>query len=397
MATKRTKQPANDTSPGTPGAHVWAFRARFRKSAFGWKSQPAITRVREAVSEIKKVAKKDPLLGAEGAVLFLERVSPALANVDSSSGSIGSAVSGAIEALVPILANAPAHERTREAWLERLREAHQNDDIPYIERLGDHWGDLCVTKAIASRAADGLLGITRRALSTDPAVRGHYHGTIMCLAALFRAERYAEIIELLANEKFWPYKRWTVKALAAMGKKTEAIRLAETSRGPWTDDFDVERICEEILLSAGMSDEAFTRYAARANRAGTYLATFRAVEKKYPTKSAQEVLALLVASMPGEEGKWFAAAKDAGLFAEAIDLATRTPCDPRTLARAARDHAETEPSFAIEAGLAAIDPSMKRRPAPFGADGARLRVRARARRRLRPRARARRRRSRSAR
>lgn len=33
-----------------------AFRARFRANAFGWKSQPAITRVREAVAEIKKVA-----------------------------------------------------------------------------------------------------------------------------------------------------------------------------------------------------------------------------------------------------------------------------------------------------------------------------------------------------
>ena len=69
--------------------HPWAFRARFRANAFGWKSQPAIARVREAVAEIKKVAKSDPLLAAEGAVLFLERVSPALAHVDSSSGAIG--------------------------------------------------------------------------------------------------------------------------------------------------------------------------------------------------------------------------------------------------------------------------------------------------------------------
>lgn len=69
---------------------------RFRANAFGWKSQPSITRVREAVAEIKKVAKKEPVLGAEGAVLFLERVSGALAHVDSSSGSMGSAVNRAI-------------------------------------------------------------------------------------------------------------------------------------------------------------------------------------------------------------------------------------------------------------------------------------------------------------
>lgn len=57
---------------------------------------------------------------------------------------------------------------------------------------------------------------------------------------------------------------------------------------------------------------------------------------------------------PGEEGKWFAAAKDAGLYDEALALAGRTPCDPRTLTRAARDDAETEPAFAVGAGLLAL-------------------------------------------
>ena len=86
--------PANDVelaplrSP-KPAVHAWAFRARFRANAFGWKSQPAITRVREAVAEMKKVAKKEPLVAAEGAALFLERVSPALAHVDSRSRTTG--------------------------------------------------------------------------------------------------------------------------------------------------------------------------------------------------------------------------------------------------------------------------------------------------------------------
>ena len=66
--------------------HRWQFAARFRRNAFGWRSQPAIQRVREAVSEIKRVARRDPVLGAEGSVLFLEKVSGALEQVDSSSG-----------------------------------------------------------------------------------------------------------------------------------------------------------------------------------------------------------------------------------------------------------------------------------------------------------------------
>jgi hypothetical protein len=75
--------------------HKWTFRARFRRSAFGWRSQPAIKRIKEAVSEIKKAARKDPVMGAEGAVLFLEKLSPALEQVDSSSGAIGTAVNNA--------------------------------------------------------------------------------------------------------------------------------------------------------------------------------------------------------------------------------------------------------------------------------------------------------------
>jgi hypothetical protein len=66
------------------------------------------------------------------------------------------------------------------------------------------------------------------------------------------------------------------------------------------------------------------------------------------------VLGNLVATTPGNEGKWFATAKEVGLFDEAIRLASLTPCDPKTLTRAARDFAEARPEFAVEAGLAAL-------------------------------------------
>ena len=36
-------------------------------------SQPAIKRIKKAVSEIKKAACKAPVLGGEGAVLFIEK------------------------------------------------------------------------------------------------------------------------------------------------------------------------------------------------------------------------------------------------------------------------------------------------------------------------------------
>ena len=334
--------------------HAWQFKARFRRRAFGWKSQPAIKRVKEAVSEIKKVARKDPVQAAEGAVVFLEKVSPALEHVDSSSGAIGTAVNKAIADLVPIIAGAPADAGTHQAWLERLFDAHAADEIPYIELLADHWGELCASKQLASTWADRLIDTVRLALGPDRRARGHFHETSACLSALFAAERYDELIDLLKGEIFWPYKSWAVKALIAQGKKAEAIRYAESCRDPRAGDHDIDRLCEEILLSSGMADEAYRRYGLTANRARTYLAWFRAVVKKYPGKRPTEVLADLVQQTPGEEGKWFAAAKDAQLFDEAIALARRTPCDPRTLTRAARDFAEKNPAFAIEAGMAAL-------------------------------------------
>lgn len=336
------------------GPHKWAFKARLRRHAFGWRSQPAIERVRQAVAEIKKVARKDPVVAAEGAVAFLERISPAIEHVDGSSGAIGSVVNNAIAELVPVIANAPADPKIRAGWLERLFEAHAEDQIPYIESLADHWGELCASKEVASEWADRLIGIARMALSPDESARGCFHGTTMCLTALYAAGRYDELLDLLDTESFWPYKRWAVKALAAQGKKAEAIRLAEASRSPWASDWDIDRACEDMLLSSGMVDEAYARYGPNANRGGTYLATFRAVARKYPHKSTSDILADLVKTTPGDEGKWFAAAKDAGLFDEALALAARTPCDPKTLTRAARDYAGNQPAFALGAGLLAL-------------------------------------------
>jgi hypothetical protein len=337
-----------------PGSHRWEFKARFRRHAFGWKSQPPIQRLKQAVAEIKKVARADPVLAADGSVSLLERLSPALEHVDSSSGAIGTAVNSAIAELVPLISSAPADGTTRAAWLERLWAAHEADQIPYIEALAEHWGDFCASQDVASEWADRLIGITRLALSADKSVRGHFHGTSACLSALYRAQRHGEIVDLLQADALWAYKRWAVKALAAMGQKAEAIRYAESCRGPWTNDSEVDAICEEILLSSGFVEEAYARYGLVASRRGTYLATFRAVAKKYPHKDAREILGDLAATTPGDEGKWFAAAKEAGLYDEAIALASRSPCDPKTLTRAARDLAAEQPGFSARAALLAL-------------------------------------------
>jgi hypothetical protein len=336
--------------------HKWQFAQRFRHHAFGWRCDTPIQRIKEALTEIKQVARKDPILAAEGAITLLEKLSPALEQVDSSSGAIGSAVNKAIRTLVPLISKAQVEPHKRLHWLERLWHALQEDQIPYIEILGDFWGELCNTPDVADMWANKLLPSLESAWSDRSTGHGYFKGTSAGLASLLVAGRYEQLLSLLqrAPFKWWHYRRWGVQALVAQGKKGEAIRYAEQSRGLNDPEQPIAQACEAILLSSGLADEAYVRYARPANQGTTNLATFRAITKKYPNITAEQVLRDLIAHTPGSEGKWFAAAKDSGLFSIAIELARISPTDPRTLVRAARDFAEKQPEFAMAAGLAAL-------------------------------------------
>jgi hypothetical protein len=342
----------------TRTASPWAFRGRLRRSAFGWRgSKPAIARIDEALSEIRAVARHDPALAAEGAVLFLEKISPAVRDVDSSSGALGAATYWAVEALVPIIAAAPVSDAIRAKWLDRLFEAVQEDDPPYIESLADHWGELCVTAELASRWAERLMPLLRHVM--EDRKRGVFawsKGTGVCYSALFKAGRHDELLELLALDPhpIWPYLVWGGRVVAARGNVDEAIAYMENRAGLNTPEAALARFAEELLLRAGRRAAAYERYAIEANQANSRLATYRAIAKKYPEIEPDRLLADLIASTPRDEGKWFATAKSLKRFDLAIDLAWRSPCDPKTLTRAARDHLENQPAFSAEVGLAAL-------------------------------------------
>ena len=223
--------------------HKWQFSPRFRRHVFGWRSDTPIQRIKEAVSEIKQVAKKEPVIAAEGAVALLEKLSPALEQVDSSSGVLGSAVNRAIDTLVPIIVKANVDQRVRQRWLERLWEAIENDGMTYIESLGDYWGELCVTAEIASAWADQFLPVVEHIWNQQTSGHGFYKGTTACMASLYAAGRHEQLLSLLAKApfKWWHDRRWGVKSLTAMGKKDEAIRYAEESRGLGSKVFRVAR------------------------------------------------------------------------------------------------------------------------------------------------------------
>ena len=336
--------------------HTWQFAPKFRRSAFGWRSDLPIQRIKEAVSEIKAMSRKEPVLAAEGAVILLEKLSPALEQVDSSSGTIGSAVNRSIDILVPIITAAPVDVGARQRWLRRLWAAVENDGMSYIEALGEFWGDLCVRPEIAAAWADEFLPGLESAWGAPQSAYRYYGGTAACLACLYAAGRYEQLLALLENApfKWWRDRRWGVKALVAMGRRAEALRYAEESRGLNDPVWQIAQACETILLESGLSEEAYKRFAIEANQGTTYLATFRAIARKYPGISKETILRDLVASTPGNEGKWFAAAKDAGVFGVATELARHRSADPRTLTRAAREYAEMQPGFALAVGLAAL-------------------------------------------
>jgi len=337
-------------------AYKWIFPARFRASAYGWKSSKlACQRVREAVSEIKKVAKKEPVAGAEGAVRLVEKIWPALQHVDSSSGALGSAVNKALDALIPIIINAPANAETRAKWLDRLWQAMEDDGVDYLSPVGDRWGEICGSEELAGQWADELMP-TVQACWTDPNPGNYFHGATACLSCLLRSKRYQEMLDLLALDRhpFWHYRRYGVYALQSMGKKSEALKYAEASRGLNQSDAIIDRACEEILITSGLHEEAYHRYGLSAAQGNSYLARFRSIAKRYPMKDQAEILTDLIGTTPGEEGKWFATAKELKFYDLALQLASQSPCEPKTLIRAARDFIDSQPEFALGSALAAL-------------------------------------------
>jgi hypothetical protein len=334
-----------------PQKHSWEFRKFFRANAFGWKgSKLAVQRIKEAVREVRKT--KDPILRAEGAILLMERLWPALQQVDSSSGALGTATNNAVHELVQYVIDAPAEPDQREKWLDSLWKAMEEDGVDFLYEVSERWGELCADMDVASRWADHL----RFTLELSWQRGGYFRGTPACLSCLLQAQRFDELLKLIEKAPYraWSIRKYGAQALAVSGKVEEAIGYAENSQGLNDSPVAIAAACEQILIGAGRRDEAYRRFAHGATKATTYLARFRALVKKYPHKPENEILQDLVSSTPGEEGKWFATAKTLGLFDIAADLARCSPVDIATLNRAARDFLQSQPDFALKAALASL-------------------------------------------
>ena len=333
----------------------WKFRQRFRANTYGWSASTlAARRLKEALSEIKAVKRKDPVAAAEGAIILMERIWPAFAHIDTSSGALGNATAKTVHELTEIIVAAPVDEDEREQWLQRLQQAIADEGGDYLGEVRERWGELCGSAERAAQEANALLPTVRYVWSQPQSE--YFSGTPSCLSCLLVSGRYQELLDLLEEAPFvwWHYRQFGVRALEAMGKINEAIEYAEESRGLNDPPSLIARACEGILLRASRADEAYLRYAHDAHQAGTYLATCRSIIRTYPHKDSREILQDCIERTPFEPGKWFAAAKSLGFLDIASELAYRSPVNIATLLRAAHDFSETNPTFSRVSAMAAL-------------------------------------------
>jgi len=336
--------------------HKWRFAARFRTCAFGWRgSRLAAQRLKEAVSEIRTVARGDLVLAAEGAIKLIEKLWPALQQIDTSSGLLGGAVSSAVHEVIQYPIEAQVDRKTREKWLERLWEAFQEDGVDYTIEVSDRWGELCGSDELRQKWLEELLPILEASWFTGRH-SSYFRGESACLSCLLESGRYQQLLDLVKrnSSRLWHTQRFGVKALMALGRPEEALDYADRLRGPYTSGSVVDDACEAILLSIGKRHEAYSRYAFSANRRGTGVATFRALSGKYPEKDPKEILDDLIRLSPGSEGKWFATARQLGFLDLAVKLARTSPCEPRTLNRAAKDLLGENPSAALAIAMSSL-------------------------------------------
>jgi hypothetical protein len=208
-----------------------------------------------------------------------------------------------VHELIDLVIAAPADEKLRERWLERMGTAVEDDGVDSLWEVSERSGELCGSPERASQAADGFLPPVRLSWQERGA---YFRGTPACLGCLLVAERFDELLALIDTAPYlsWSYRRFGVRALAAMGRSDEAIEYAQSSLGLNDSPAAIARACEEILVEVGRSDEAYDRFALEANRAGTHLATCRALIKKYPDKEPRAILGDLITSTPDDEGRF---------------------------------------------------------------------------------------------
>ncbi|MBX3184124.1 MAG: hypothetical protein KIT72_01265 [Polyangiaceae bacterium] len=344
---------------------------------------PTPKQVAAALKELKQVGRREPRLAVEGCIRLLT-------GLKAKDGALDDVLREIIDWLGAPMRRAKPPEPELMDWLERLAKAYRAQPAR-LASLGARFGALCGSPAIASRWADRFREelyaaqparamkatlssskLTKSAKATQSIqsaqLPGEAHALrLPYLSALSAAGRHEELRSALEpGANSWAEAALGVKALAALGQVDAALSTAH-QYAHLTTPVEHARACEAALLAAGREEDAYREHALLAAQETRYVAWFRALRQRYPRRDPKELLSDLVSfttSQHGEaiRGKWFAAAKEAELYQEAIALARSGDADTRTLLRAARDFAEREPHFALQAGLTALTAMLEAGP-----------------------------------
>lgn len=331
-------------------APTWAFASQLdpRETA----AQPTrvvVGRLHRALGELKRVHRRDPERALEGACVCLGMIPAAVEPVEDPLGSLAAEVVRVVDAAVPLLVGGA--EDGWDARLERLWSLLAADGHGRLARLGEHWGALCRGPARARAWALRL----RPALDDGPP--GPPAAALACLSSHVAAGMYEETLALLAARALgvWPERQFGVLALAARGEVDAALTYARASNPlGHRHDREIARVCEGVLLAAGRRDEAYREHAFAAHARQNCLQSFKALARVYPEVAPSQLLADLLADSAGFEGRWFATACELRFHALAVEIAERSPCDPRTLCRHGRARLDVDPAFARDLGVAAL-------------------------------------------
>jgi len=337
--------------------HTWAFTRFFRAGVYKWNGTAlASKRIKAAISEIKKVAKKDPVLAAEGALKFIEKCWVAIEYIDSSSGAIGNAVNNALYEMAEVISNVDLPSKDRLKLIERIWDCWQEEGYGYYDVLSELWPKLCKEPEIMTYWADDFLPVVRHVFSsTEPGA--YFKGTEPCLACLFETGRYDEVVEILKNKerKLFNYRKYEVMVVAARGDLEGALDMLDKYLyNPYTSTYAVARLGEELLMKNGRIEEAYRRYAFKTSFHATGMATFSAIRKKYPKISPQRILNDLIDADPGNERRYFAAARKIGMIELAIEIAEKNDVEPKTLTTACKEYSKKNPELSLRFGLLAL-------------------------------------------
>ncbi|MCB9703735.1 MAG: hypothetical protein H6711_17700 [Myxococcales bacterium] len=312
----------------------------------------ALRAVERALRDLRALWRSSPEGAAEATIAWMVAVPAALAEVSDPEGTLARRLGRGLDDLCGRLVALDPPLPRRAAWLDRLWPPLGADEREWLAAAADAWGPLA-GPALGPAWTERLLPDLQAAWSDGRDARWGR----AALSLLLAAGRHRELLALLELRPvvIWAERRYGVLARAALGDVDGAIALARESNllgHPHAQA--IAELSEAVLLAAGRRDEAYRDHAFAANQRQNYLQTFRALTHRYPERDPATILADLIAQSPGDEGRWFATARSLRFFNLALEIAERSPCDPRTLSRAAAERLDDDPAFALAVALAAL-------------------------------------------